>query len=111
MLSVESRFRLAIGCLLTAIATSSATGQEIPFYYPPPAPGSVAVTRGIQFGRSDTLALRMDVFRPTNATGRMPVLVIFYGGVGASRVNGFSNGWGNAAASKGVIAVSPDMRH
>jgi hypothetical protein len=40
----------------------------------------------------------------------MPILIVFYGGVGAARVNGFSDGWGNAAASRGIVAVSPDIR-
>jgi dienelactone hydrolase len=52
----------------------------------------------------------MDVLRPKAATGRLPVLVIFYGGVGAQRSNSFSEGWANAAASHGMVAVLPDIR-
>ncbi len=93
-----------------AAGASLANAQEPPFYYPPPAAGSVTVTKDVQYGRSDTLALRMDVFRPKNGAERAPVLIIFYGGVGADRSNGFSEGWAKAAASRGLVAVLPDIR-
>jgi dienelactone hydrolase len=96
--------------VLVTEAASLANAQAAPFYYPAPAAGSVTVTKDVQFGRGDTLALHMDVFRPANATGRLPILVIFYGGVGAQRSNGFSMGWANAAASNGMVAVLPDIR-
>lgn len=104
--------RISMACALAAAfaAPSSANAQEAPFYYPAPAPGSIAITRGIQFGRSDTLPLRMDVFRPKNGSGRLPMLIVFYSGVGAQRSNSFSEGWANAAASRGLVSVLADIR-
>ena len=110
MFATTRRTRFALGVLAIAGASSSANAQESPFYYPSPAAGSITVTKGVQFGRSDTLALRMDVFRPKNVSGRMPILIVFYSGVGAQRSNGFSTGWANAAASRGLVSVLADIR-
>ena len=102
----------ALVLALSAIPGTVSLGnaQEQPFYYPPPIAGSVTVTRGVQFGRSDTLALRMDVFRPKNASGRLPVLIVFFSGIGAQRSNSFTEGWANAAASRGLVSVLADLR-
>jgi dienelactone hydrolase len=102
--------RTALTMLFATAASPLANAQEASFYYPPPATGSVAVTKNVEYGRGDTLALRMDVFRPANATGRLPMLVVFFGGVGAQRSNGYTEGWANAAASHGMVAVLPDIR-
>jgi len=53
----------------------------------------------------------MDVFRPSSATGtRAPALVFFNRAAGAERSQGFYGAWARAAASKGVIAILPDLR-
>ena len=105
-----SRIGAACALAVGGLASSLANAQEAPFYYPPPAAGSITITRGIQFGRGDTLSLRMDVFRPKNASGRLPMLIVFYSGVGAQRSNSFSEGWANAAASRGLVSVLADIR-
>ena len=110
MSPIIRRASLALGLSVLAGARSLANAQAIPFQYPPPSDGSVAVTRNIQFGRSDTLALRMDVYRPASAGSRRPILILFFGGASPARTNGFSVGWANAAAGQGMVAVSADIR-
>jgi hypothetical protein len=102
--------RVGVSLALVVAVAGSVNAQEISFYYPAPAAGTVTIVKGVQFGRSDTLELRMDVFRPKATAGPLPILVIFYGGVGAQRSNGFSEGWANAAASRGMVAVLADIR-
>jgi dienelactone hydrolase len=104
------RSGILLALSLVTAGTTLANAQATSFYYPTPAAGSVTITRGVQFGRSDTLPLRMDVFRPAGATASLPMLVIFFGGVGVQRSNGFSEAWANAAASRGIVAVLADIR-
>jgi dienelactone hydrolase len=78
-----------------------------------PAAGEVAVTTDVRYGAADTIALRMDVYRPAGAAPRRPALIFFNRAVGAEQRNAFNAfypSWARAAASRGLVAVVPDLR-
>jgi predicted esterase len=52
----------------------------------------------------------MDVYRPTNATGRLPVLVFFYGGSWQSGNRGDYRFVAATLARRGMVVVVPDYR-
>jgi dienelactone hydrolase len=85
--------------------------QQAPFYYPPPPPGSVTVQQDVQYGTADTIRLQMDVYRPARQAVAAPALIFFNQAVGAQRRQfAFYPRWAEAAASKGVVAIVPDLR-
>src|SRR5687767_2152047 len=89
---------------------SPARGQDFPFAIRPPS-ADVTVTTDIEYGRSDTSTLRMDVYRPANAGARrLPALVFFNRATGANRSGPFYAAWARVAASRGIVAVLPDVR-
>jgi dienelactone hydrolase len=76
-----------------------------------PANGAVTEMKNVEYGRSGTLALRMDVYRPAGGAARTaPILVFFNRGAGADRQQPFYISWARAAASRGVTAILPDLR-
>lgn len=83
--------------------------QEPHYAFPPPSPG-ITIAKDVEYGTSGTTKLAMDVYRPAGATGRGPALVFFNRAVGAERSQGFYGAWARAAASKGLVAVLPDLR-
>jgi dienelactone hydrolase len=53
----------------------------------------------------------MDVYRPADAgSRRLPALLFFNRATGAGRSNAFYAAWARVAASRGVVAVLPDIR-
>jgi dienelactone hydrolase len=96
---------------LIAVAPFRATAQEPPhFAFAPPSPG-IMVSRDIEYGTSGTTSLRMDIYRPPAASRtRGSVLIFFNRATGASRSSPFWATWAQAAASKGLIAIVPDLR-
>jgi acetyl esterase/lipase len=102
--------------LLRAVVTGAAVSlfatpllaQPAPFFFPL-VPGSVTVTKDVQYGRADTTTLNMDVYRPANTSGAAPVLVLFNVAVGAQRANDFYVGWARGAASRGIVTIVPDL--
>ena len=107
----KQTFRTA-GIAFVALCSVSSPGrsQELTFALPP---GStpVVVTKDVQYARSDTVTLRMDVYRPSGAAGRrLPALVFFNRAFGANRSGPFYSAWARAAASRGIIAILPDLR-
>ena len=98
-------------CLLIAIAAAPSAGaQELTFAIRPPT-ANITVTTEVQYGRSDTTTLRMDVYRPSDAGGRrLPALVFFNRAFGASRSGQFYSAWARVAASRGIVAILPDLR-
>ena len=74
-----------------------------------PASSNVTVTKDVEYGRSDTVTLRMDVYRPTGAS-TSPTLIFFNHGTGADRRRWFYEAWARAAASRGVVAILFDLR-
>jgi dienelactone hydrolase len=84
--------------------------QEPRLAFPPPAPG-ITVASDVEYGTSGTTRLAMDVYKPAGtSTPRGPALVFFNRAVGADRSQRFWAAWARAAASKGLIAVLPDLR-
>jgi dienelactone hydrolase len=67
--------------------------------------------KNVEYGRSDTVVLRMDVYRPSGPVARTaPTLVFFNRGAGADRQQPFYIAWARTAASRGVTAILPDLR-
>ncbi len=91
---------------LLAFFTEPLLAQDAPFFFPAP---SARVSKDVEYGRVDTTTLRMDVYRPSSAKGATPVLVLFNVAVGQQRGNSFYKGWARAAASKGIVAIVPDL--
>jgi dienelactone hydrolase len=97
-------------CLLIAVTSSPAAGQEARMAFAPPAPG-ITVASDVAYGTSGTTRLAMDVYKPAMAAGaKAPALVFFNRATGADRSGRFYASWARAAASKGIIAVLPDLR-
>ena len=90
---------------------SPAIAQGMQFRYPLPDSGVVEVSRDVQYGAADTLTLRMDVYRHAGAAAaRMPALIFFNWAVGVQRQHVFYTSWARVAASKGLVAILPDIR-
>jgi len=104
--------RTAFGCLLFFVATAlGATAQELRFLYPAPPPGTITVSKDVLYGADGDTRLMMDVYRPANAaSARVPALVFFNRAYGPQRGNAFYAGWAQAAASKGLVGIVPDLR-
>ena len=102
------RATLASAASLIAVSGLSLPAQEIRFFFPTPA-GSFSVTRDVQYGTLDTATLRMDVYRPAGASAPAPALIFFNQAIGPQRANDFYVGWARAAASKGLVAIVPDL--
>ncbi len=95
---------LTAGCVVFALA-ALADAQELRFFYPAPPPASFAVTTDHPYGD-----LRMDVYRPAKAETPLPVLILFNTVSGAERGHPFYKAWAGIAASKGLLAIVPDLR-
>ena len=103
-------FRL-LGLTIAATAAGSVSGQEPRFLYPPPAAGSVSVSRDVQYGTAAGASLLMDVYKPAGKSGTPhPALIFFNTASGPQRSNAFSSGWAQAAASNGIVGIVPDLR-
>jgi dienelactone hydrolase len=103
-----TRILLLSVMVLTRAATANA--QTPHFAFPAAAPG-IAVTKDVQYGMSGSTALAMDIYRPAGSKGmRMPALVFFNRATGAERSGEFYAGWARTAASKGIVAILPDLR-
>lgn len=102
------RATIAAAASAVALFTSPLRAQEVRFFFPT-APGSFVVTRDVQYGTLDTATLRMDVYRPANVSAPAPALIFFNQAVGPQRANDFYVGWARAAASKGLVAIVPDL--
>ena len=98
-----------LALVLVAAAATQASAQDYPFAIRPSA--NVTVTRDVEYARADTMTLRMDVYRPADAgSRRLPTLVFFNRATGADRSGGFYSSWARVAASRGIVAVLPDIR-
>src|SRR5689334_2777431 len=102
--------RAALACSASLVVSSvmvpSARAQR--FFYTVPAE-SFTVTKNVQYGMADTAALRMDVYRPAGVSTPSPALIFFNQAVGEQRASGFYVDWARAAASKGLVAIVPDL--
>ncbi|MEP7346411.1 MAG: hypothetical protein ABI877_14165, partial [Gemmatimonadaceae bacterium] len=92
------------------LALSAARAQEPKFAFPAPATG-IHLTSDVPFGTVDATTLRMDIYRPPAATGKsLPALIFFNRAMGADRKNAFYVAWAQTAASRGLVAILPDLR-
>lgn len=97
-----------VACLLGLAANLDA--QEMRFFYPSPPAGAMTSTRDVEY--TDRLDhLRMDVYRPANATGALPAIIFFNAATGAQRrAFAFYTKWAEIAAFHGLVAIVPDLR-
>jgi dienelactone hydrolase len=108
--------RLALaGAALVAPAAAAAQRPQpapaAPAFALAPTASPVTVTRDVEYARTDTTVLRMDVFRPADGTAPLPTLVFFNRAQGReARGRDFYVAWARATASRGVVAVIPDLR-
>ncbi|MFN8579502.1 MAG: hypothetical protein U0163_00790 [Gemmatimonadaceae bacterium] len=97
---------MALACL----GSSAVLAQEPAMAFPPPSPG-IRVTTDVPYGTSGGVALKMDIFHPPGTTRRtLPALVFFNRATEADRSKGFWGAWARMAASRGLVAVIPDLR-
>lgn len=97
---------LAAGAF-TCLVVAPLGAQERRFAYPAPPPSAIAVSMDVPYGPS----LHMDVYRPRDAAGTSAVALVFFNiATGAQRSNPFYKAWAEVAASKGIVAVLPDLR-
>ena len=75
-----------------------------------PASPKVAITKDVEYGRSDTATLRMDVYRAAGSSATGPTLIFFNHATGADRRWFFYDAWARAAASRGLVAIVFDLR-
>ena len=87
-----------------------AFAQAPAFHYPRPDPGTMVVSRDVQYAAADAVSLRMDVYRPAHAAAPSPALIIFHLAVGDARRNALSESWAQIAAARGIVAIVPDLR-
>ena len=95
---------LTAGCVVFALA-ALADAQELRFFYPAPPPASFAVTTGSRLRRSPDGRLPAG-----EAETPLPVLILFNTVSGAERGHPFYKAWAGIAASKGLLAIVPDLR-
>ena len=95
---------------LLASGPVQGASQEPLLAFPAPA-ADIAVTMDVEYARAGTTRLAMDVYKPKAASGaRTPALIFFNRATGAERSERFYAAWARAAASKGIIAILPDLR-
>ena len=75
-----------------------------------PTSANVSVTKDVEYGKSDTVALRMDVYRSAGSAATSPTLIFFNHATGADRRWFFYDAWARAAASRGLTAIVFDLR-
>ena len=98
-----------VACAVVAVRFSSAHAQQQTFALRP-ASTNVTVAKDVEYGRSDTVALRMDVYRPSGSSATSPTLIFFNHATGADRRWIFYDAWARAAASRGLVAILFDLR-
>jgi acetyl esterase/lipase len=96
--------RIFIVSTLAVALAANAAAQEMRFFYPAPAADTIDVSKDVAYGE-----LKMDVYRPRQATGQLPALIFFNIAAGAQRSNPFYKAWAEIAASKSVVAILPDL--
>jgi len=102
--------------LLTSLAFTRGGAQERPFHFAVPPLDAVHLTKAVTYTRIDTSALAMDVYRPKKTPRAAPALVLYglYWPESNDRptreVNDQAIKWARIAASRGIVAVIPDLR-
>jgi len=102
--------------VLTGVALTDAGAQERPFHFPVPPLDAVRLTKAVAYTRVDTTTLAMDVYQPKHVPSSAPALVFygFYWPESNDRppreVNDQAIRWARIVASRGIVAVIPDLR-
>ena len=110
--SIMPRFLSSSLLALALVAPFELGRSQGPVVVLKPAAATVVVTKDIEYGRADSVILRMDVYRPAAGRGRVsPTLIFWNRATGADRSNSFYASWARAAASRGLVAVLPDLRN
>jgi dienelactone hydrolase len=113
-MSPSMRFILLV--LLVSLAPRVVVGQPRPFHFAVPPLDAVRLTRGITYASVDSVTLAMDVYRPKDAQGLSPALVLYslYWPESGDRPSREANDhvvqWARIAAANGIVAVIPDLR-
>jgi dienelactone hydrolase len=102
-------FMILVAIAAIAMPFASACPQGQTFALRPASP-NVTVTKDVEYGRSDTVALRMDVYRSVGSSGTSPTLIFYNHATGADRRWFFYDAWARAAASRGLVAIVFDLR-
>src|SRR5689334_10099521 len=84
--------------------------QTAPPFALAPASAAVSVTKNVAYGRADTITLAMDVYRPSGPLRPRATLIFFNRATGANRSQPFYASWAKAVASRGLVAILPDLR-
>ena len=95
----------ALGAILAIAVAAPARAQDPSFFYPAPPASSYTVSLDQPYGD-----LRMDVYRPAGTPGPKPVLILFNTVSGPDKRFAFYTAWAAIAASKGLVAILPDLR-
>jgi hypothetical protein len=105
----ENDFRCLIGLLFSALSACVAPCASAQFAYRV-ADSALRVSRNVEYGRTDSSALAMDVYRPAGSSGPSAAVVFFNTGTGPQRATEFYVGWARAMAAHGVVGIIPDLR-
>jgi len=93
-----------------AIAAPAGQQQEPRLAFPPAAT-DITVATDVEYATAGSMRLAMDVYKPRLAAGtRVPALIFFNRATGVDRSGRFYAAWARAAASKGLVAILPDLR-
>jgi len=91
-------------------APTVARAQTPTYAFPPVAPG-VTVSPDVEYAKSESTPLAMDVYKPApGSSTRRPALIFFNRAVGQDRKWDFYASWARTAASKGLVGIVPDIR-
>ncbi len=97
-----------LAAALLAMAAPRVRGQDRPLAFPPPDAG-VRMTADVVYGSDAAGPLRMDVYRMPG-DGARPVMLFFIRADGPERHQPVFDAWARAAASRGLVAILPDVR-
>ncbi len=76
----------------------------------PPVPDGVKLTEGIEYGRVGEHALKLDLYRPAAATGRVPGVILIHGGGWKGGNRAIYRFYCVALAEKGYAAATMSYR-
>jgi len=93
---------------MAAIAALILLFAQSPYAFPP-ASRDLSLATDVVYGSSGGATLSMDVYKPS-AGFHGPALIFFNRAIGADRRQAYWDAWARAAASKGLIAILPDLR-
>jgi dienelactone hydrolase len=93
------------------VATTALAQTAAPPFALRPTSTKLIETKDAEYGRADTVVLRMDVYRPAERRRTPTATLIFFNRAsGADRRQPFWESWARAAASRGLVAILPDLR-